>query len=626
MNVNGRIRSLAAVPAALEGPLLVFPVAVVGIVAATFLFPGGRCGAWQWWLAVAGTVAWAYRRAPGRRSGLAAAGGFLAALGILWLLSNATVVEARYDMLRCHVPAVRLLIEGWNPVWGGTPDGIRAATGVDPSSLYALHAVSMPKGVWYFAAAAWFFVGNPHNLLFPLLPLLLAGTALVLLDAFRELPRAWRVLAVAAVAGLMPDWTNPLDAVLDLCAVGLLASFREWVRGGRWNALRIGSFTVLMAVAKPNGLLQALLVWAIAAVWGGLRNRSRSGRRSVLCTGLLSAAFLAVATASPFVSSWGWFGHPLYPRLTADGARFPAVNLTDDFLDRNEDAAAMGHAGAWFNACVSPRLVRAYYRARTGREDFFPESLTWAQGLHEPGSPTTARWRGVFCGLLLLLFLAGGRGGRFAALCLLAATWALPTEMIGYRRYVPWAFSTVVFALPGLYAALGRLRVPHRLAGLAAAAAAVLLLAPVGLRLAYRVDDAHAILLLESRTPPPARVVAADLDPGQSIRPAVPEPTLAANLLLLAREDPWIAAAAGVQDGGSVSDLFPRFPANGLAVSPDCDVAAASARHRLFALPDRRERLAATPRFLLETAFVTFPDTLRMALTQRMAGRGDSFG
>lgn len=614
--MNGRLRSLATAVAALEGPLLVFPVAVIAVVAATFLVPGGRCGAWQWWIAVAGTAAWAFRRAPDRRSGIAAAGGFLAALALLWLSANVAVVEARYDMIRCHVPAVRLLIEGWNPVWGGTPDGIRAATGIDPSSLYALHAVSMPKGVWYFAAAAWFFVGNPHNLLYPLLPLLLAGTALVLLDAFRELPRTWRVLAVAAVAGLMPDWTNPLDATLDLCAIGLLASFRDWIRGGRWNALRIGAFTVLMAVAKPNGLLHAVLFWAVAGVLGGLWGRFRYERRAVLRTGLLSAALLAVATASPFVSSWAWFGHPLYPRFTADAVRFPVENLTADFLDRNEDAAAMGRAGAWFNACVAPRLVRAYYRARTGREDFFPESLTWTQGIHEPGTPTTAGWRGTFWFILLLLFLWGGRGGRFVALSLLAATWALPTEMIGYRRYVPWAFSTAVFCLPGLHAALGRLRVPRRAAGLAAAVAAVLLLIPVALRLAYHVDNAHAILVLESRMPSPSSVVPADLDPGQSTRPGVPEPALCANLLLLAREDPWIGAAAFLPDAPPSPELYTRFPANGVAISPDCDVAAASARQRLFALPDRRARLAATPRFFLGTAFVTLPETIWMALAR----------
>ena len=618
MNKN-RFPAFADALAALEGPLLVFPVAVMAIVAVTFLFPGGRCGAWQWWLAVAGTVVWTYHRASTRRRGIVAVGSFLVALALLWLFSTVAVVEAGYDMLRCHVPAVRLLIEGWNPVWAGTPDGIRTATGIDPALLNSLHVVSMPKGVWYFAAAAWYFAGNPHNLLFPLLPLLFAGTSLVLLDVFRNLPRAWRAFAVAVLAGCMPEWSTPLDAALALCAVGLLASFWDWLRGGPWNALRIGAFTVLMAVSKPNGFVHASLFWVAAVAVGTVAGRFRPDWRIALRTGLVSLALVATISVSPFVSSWAWFGHPLYPRFTADEARYPAVNLTADFLDRNEDAAAMGHAGAWVNAYVSPLLARAYYRLRTGRADFFPESLTWAQTTHEPGTPTTIQMRTAFCSLLLLLLLAGRQEGRFVALCLVAATCALPTEMIGYPRYVPWLFSATAFCLPILHAACIRFRVPRWMTGPALALIAAVLLAPMTLRSAYYVDDAHAILSLESRTPSPSSVFPADLEPGQSIHPGTPEPALCANLLLLAREDPWIAAAAFPPPPSQDPEAapYPRFPSNGLAVSPDCDIAAVSAHHRLFALSDRHARLAATPRFLLETAFVTFPDTILLAFRPR---------
>lgn len=628
MNKRFRFHSVPLAPAAaaLEAPLLVFPLAVIALVAVTFLFPGGRCGAWQWWLAVAGTAAWTYFRAPTRRRGTATATGFLAVLAFLWLFSNVAVVEARYDMLRCHVPAVRLLVEGWNPVWGGTTAGIRAATGIGPDSLYTLYVLSMPKGVLYFAASAWFFVGNPHNLFFPLLPLLFAATALVLLDTLRELPRAWRAVAVAVMAAFMPDWTNPLDTSLTLAAIGLLASFWDWLRGGRWNVLRIGAFTVFMAIAKPNGMIHAALFWLLAAAAGTFGGRILPAWRRALGTGLAALLLVAAVSVSPFVSAWAWFGHPLYPRCTADETRFPAVNVTADFLDRNEDAAAMGHLGAWLNACVSPPLVRAFYRFRTGREDFFPDSLTWSQAVHEPGTPTTAGWRTAFCSILLLLLLGGGLEGRFVALCLVAATWALPVEMVGYRRYVPWVFSTAVFCLPVLHAFLVRIHVPRLPVRLALGVAAAVLLVPVLLRLAYRVDDAHAILALEARTPPPASVFPADLVPGQTAIPAPPEPGLRANLLLLAREDPWISAAAAPGDASANTAPYARFPANGLAVSPDCDVAAISARQRLFALPTRRDRLAATPRFLLETAFLTFPDTLFLALSRESLHRAVPHG
>lgn len=616
------LRGLRASLAGLEAPLLVFPVAVIALVAATYLFPGGRCGAWQWWTAVAGTAAWAFLRAPDRRRGAASAGAFLAALALLWLFSNATVVEGLFDMLRYHIPAVRLLIEGWNPVWGGTSDGIRAATGIDAPSLNMLHVLSMPKGAWYFAAAAWHFAGNPHNLLFPLLPILFAAVALVLADVFRGvLPRPWRILAVALLACAMPDWANPLDAAVALCAVGLLASFWDWLRTGRLVALRIVAFSFLMAVSKPNGLVHAVLAWALAAGFGALCGRFRGGAAPflrLLRSGIAVAVLSAVVSASPYVSSWIHFGHPFYPRWTSDEDRFPAIDLFADFLDRNEDAAAMGRAAAWVNAYVSPGLARAACCAVTGREDFFPESLTWAQQRHAPGTPTSAPVRGAFCALVLFLLLAGRREGRFAALCLLAATLAMPVEMIGYLRYVPWMAATAVFCLPALHAAAGRLRVPRRAADLCAAAAALLLLAPPSLRLAYRIDDAHAILSLEARTPPPAAVFPADIDPGCSIVPGEFEPALVANLRLLLREDSWLASAAMVPCGESgpadPDAAFARFPCNGFAVSPDCPLAAHSARHRLFSLPTARERRRATPGFVLRTYFVTLPSCCRLVL------------
>lgn len=609
----------------LEGPVLVFPVAVIALVAATYLFPGGRCGAWQWWLAVAGTAAWAFHRSGGRRRGAVAAGAFLAGVAFLWLFSNVAVVEAHYDMLRCHLPAVRLLVEGWNPVWEGTPDGIRAATGIGLEPFYTYHILAMPKGVLYFSASAWFFVRNPHNLLFPLLPVLFAATALVLLDVFRGvLSRIWRVLAIAILALCTPDWRNPLDAAVALCAVGLMASFWDWLRTGRFNALRIGVFTVMMAVAKPNGFVHAPLLWLLAVAAGALHGRIRGAPAAlpVLRTAAAALALAALVSVSPYGSAWLRFGHPFYPRWTADEARFPAVNLAADFLDRNEDAASMDRATAWINACVSPRLARAIGRHRTGREDYFPEASTWVQGRHEPGTPTTASWRMAFCALLLLLLLSGRPEGRFAGLCLLAATLALPTEMIGYRRYVPWIFPAAVFALPPLRALLAWCRVPSRLADCLAAAAAVLLVASPLLRLAYYIDDARAILSLEARTPPPAAVFPADLDPGQSVLPDVSEPALRANARLLLREDPWLAGAAILgtppADGPAAvpPPPFPRFPSNGLAVSPDCPLPDHSARYRLFACISRRDRLPATARFLLRTYFVTLPETAFLALSR----------
>jgi hypothetical protein len=121
-------------------------------------------------------------------------------------------------------------------------------------------------------------------------------------------------------------------------------------------------------------------------------------------------------------------------------------------------------------------------------------------------------------------------------------------------------------------------------------------------------------------------VFPADLDPGQTIFPGESEPALVANLSLLLREDSWLAAAVLPGDGPDIPDgEFARFPCNGLAVSPDCPLAAHSARQRLFSLPTDRERRLATPRFVLRTYFATLPACCRLALSRlRLAPRGDA--
>ena len=138
----------------LELSLLVFPVMVVTIVATTFLFPSGRCSAWQWWVAVMGTVPLCFMGTRSCRRGSIAVGCFLFLLGFVWILAHVTVAPTAYDTRAYHHPAIRMMIEGWNPVWQGTFEGIQEATGISRHEMRAYHVLAMPKGVWYFCAAA----------------------------------------------------------------------------------------------------------------------------------------------------------------------------------------------------------------------------------------------------------------------------------------------------------------------------------------------------------------------------------------------------------------------------------------------------------------------------------------
>lgn len=618
-SVRARFRALLA---DLERPLLAFPVAVIVLVGATFLFPGGRCGAWQWWTAVAGTAVWAFLRSGGRRRGGAVVIGFLAVLALLALATDVMLASAKYDMLRCHVPAVRMLSEGWNPVWQGSFAGLRSATGVELDSVFSHHILAATKGVWYFDAAAWFFLRNPWNPMFALTPLLLVVCALVLTDVFSSASVAWRLAGFSLVACLMPGLGDPVDAAITLESLGLMMAMYDWLRRERWNGFRLFSFTVLMAVSKTTGILHAVLFWlafgTVAAVW---RNRAIL-RASVKV--LATAVFpVAIVCTSPYLSSWVAFGHPFYPYCTGDAERFPAKDITSDFRNRNEDAEAMGHAGAWLNAFVSPRLLHAYYRMRTGREDFFPDSITWLQKMHTEGSPTSLPFRVLFCSMMVLLVLRGRRAGVFVALCLVAGTLAVPTPMIGYLRYTPWVPCTALFCMPALL-----FRRPPGLPRWVRAPVpcmlAVVLAMPPMLRLAYAADDAYAILALERRGPGPAFAVPVDLELGWAASTGLPDSALYGNLQLLRRQSAWFAKTV-VLNGAADRRVpenwrgqpFERFPCNGFAVSPDCPVSACSAHQRLFDLPTRHERLMATPCFVLETFCVRLPASCWMALVRR---------
>lgn len=434
-----------------ETPLLAFPVTVTCAVALAMLFPGGRCAAWQWWMPAAAAAAFAFARAPSRRRGIAAATSFSAFLALVWLATNATAARQWWDAMRYHCPAIMMLADGWNPVRQGTFGGIFAATGMRAEWMNAYHVIAMPKGPWYFLAAADLFAGNPFNLFLPLYPFLALACVYAVADAFKHEAPWVRAAAAMFVIGYTPGFGCIVDAVVGLAGAGLVATLYSQMRTGRWHWPRLVAFTFWMAVSKQTALLHCCAFWIVfLAVKSALKCRDGYLRKT-FTTGAICAALAIPVSVSPYVSSFLDFGHPLYPRCTGNEAKHPAVNITADFLDRNADAAAMGHLGAYVNAYVSDRIAKTYYANKLGRPGFMPECRVWdTPGLppHTPGSPTSAGARIVFSAAVLALLAFGGAAERFVAVCALAGTALLPTEMLGYMRYTPWLLSLYVFIVP----------------------------------------------------------------------------------------------------------------------------------------------------------------------------------
>jgi len=250
-----------------------------------------------------------------------------------------------------------------------------------------------------------------------------------------------------------------VDYCVALAAIGLLATMMNVLRFGEWDVRRLVVFTFWMVVSKQVALLHCTVFWvAFVVALMAIKARRTGVWRRIFGVGAVTFALFCVTSVSPYVTSFVNFGHPLYPCYSGRDARFPARNLTSDFLERNEDAAAMGHGVAYVNAFVSSSAVRWYEERCQGRVGFSPDSVIWKQQEHSAGSPTTRAFRVVFCLSLAVLCALGGIPGISLSFSLLVGTLAIPTEMLGYLRYTPWVLWGAVYASMLLLSRLARWR------------------------------------------------------------------------------------------------------------------------------------------------------------------------
>lgn len=422
-----------------------FPVGVTVLCAATFLF-GGRCAAWQWWSALAVALGVEmFRRRNAWRQGLAGCALFLGVLVGIWLAAGVVLTVSLYiDNLSYHLPAIRLLTAGWNPVFQATPETIPGGGTPEAWGLRVWHTLAMPKGPWFFSAAAWFCFREPFALFWPLLALVFLSSACSLWCFFGERPLWIRIVALVALGVTVPGGVSDLvDGVVMLSAVGLLAEMGEALRTGRCRFGAMVPHAFWMMCSKQTSLLSCALFLALfGAFW--LWQRRAAWRQALGQLTLLALALgglWAVVSVSPYGTAWYHYGHPLYPRFSCDETRFPVRNFVGDFGNMNPDARAMGHVGRLVNAYVSEGLAAAWYRWRLGQETFAPRQQTWFQGGaygRESGSPTRQRLRIILLASVAVVLLLGARHERSLLVLPLCALAAVPSEMVGFMRYEPW--------------------------------------------------------------------------------------------------------------------------------------------------------------------------------------------
>lgn len=435
--------------------LLVFPVLAVVLAFVSFVF-GGHCAAWQWWTAAAIAIAAGFWRRPvrdGIRTGLL----FLGWMAVAWVGCGLAVAPNWFDEAVYHIPAARILDDGWNPLYVSTPEELLRLTGFAPTDFRVDHVLFMPKIVWVFSAVAYFFTNDVLN---PLVPILWFLVPAVLMRIWRSMEGAslvWKILVVPLVYCLLFNSAYVVDVVVQLAAIGLLLSFEEVLSGKRADVLSLAVFSFWMMGAKTTGLLHGGFFWLIFLVFVFVRKMDwRPVAKVIACVSVL----LAVTCSTPYLTSMLNYRHPFYPKYTFDAERFPVRDITEDFITgQNEDADRMGFAGRYANAFVSPTLTRAWYRWRLGKTDFMPRSDNFG---HYPNdgdgsSPTRFAMRLAFWSSIASLLFVGRRSFCPIALMVVLGTLAAPLPLLGYIRYIPWWLSPLLFLFVALARGGGRM-------------------------------------------------------------------------------------------------------------------------------------------------------------------------
>ena len=436
----------------LERQILAFPVLVVLLACVSFFF-GGHCAAWQWWSAVAIVLIlpWFTRDS---RVALVADGAFVLLLIILWCVAP-MVYDATLntDYPRYHLPQIRLLIYGWNPISDPTADTISQTLGLRYEDMSYMHVAFVAKTAAIFSAVAYHFTGDATALTYPLVLFLFVGVGISMLRLVRSINPTcgWCSLLFA---GMVYFWHRVpshlyVDATLMLSAAGLLLTMWHSIRVQQIGWLRLSVFTFWMMNIKLPGCAAAFVFWLVFAGIVLWRERNFFWRymSRFAITGCVLVVLMCIASYSPYITSWRDYGHPLYPFKTADQDKYPQHNLTGDFKVGNADYKQMGYWGEFFNAYLSPRLVRSYYNLKLNRDDFAPHKYAWDGSYEDTDvrAPLSVKERFVLWIVFAVLLMFSET--RFLAVMYAISFFVVPREFFGFTRYQPWftVFNVVAF-------------------------------------------------------------------------------------------------------------------------------------------------------------------------------------
>lgn len=420
----------------LPSALLLFPFLTVFFSAIGF-FAGKGVSAWWGFFALVLSAGMAWFSPNGKRAVFA----LLLLIAGAFCLNGLAVLYASADADLYHMPAIRLLAEGWNPLQVVAPEELAKFYPEWVGSRLG-HVAFLPKATWLFSAVMYRGAGYAEagNVLVILLAMALFGVLREALYTFWDIRGGWN--KVLALGLTLSPWVidNFFDATNDGClyTLLLLAAFSGQLflktRENRWLLIALLVFPLLGNVKFTGAAACAVTVTVITLAGGGVR---------WLAGCVLAAALTLLIGVSPYLTSWKQYGSPVYPLFAGDVLQEHV--LTADFADCNTDAEQMGYGGRFAYAYLSASLTKGYYRLKTGQERFEPELYIAQGGMEGLG------WgfRLLMC-LGVLGWILSGKHGRVVlplGMILLLTSLLQPAGYVGYMRYVPQLYALPVVGL-----------------------------------------------------------------------------------------------------------------------------------------------------------------------------------
>lgn len=361
------------------------------------------------------------------------------------LLSGVFVLYTSADAEAYHRPAVVLLANGWNPLQQTEVAEIGTFMG---GGFRPWHVAFLPRMGWIVGAILYRWVGfvevaDALNLL-----LLMASILSVrqLLNDWGVKTWQWLWTTLICISPVVANgvWGGMADSAwysAFLIAVSAAQRRQECL---------LSLAVVVMSGLKFTGVVIGALICIVYGIgWLVVAGRGKRMRMvfRIGMLGMVMVALILLINASPYLTSWKHHGGPFYPShsFVASERFLEEKNpITNDFTAMNDDARELGYFGRLTWGYLSQDLCKAYYRYKTGRENFNPDFQV-NNGVGGFGMV----FRICFVMSLIVWPFIRHRAINVLMGLILLSVLIQPTTYSGYARYVPQFYLFPLLALMG---------------------------------------------------------------------------------------------------------------------------------------------------------------------------------